>query len=175
MSGVDNFNKFKNGVNVKNYKKLKQAGTLILQDADKIIPIDTGFLANSKFQKENLNPDGFDHVHKNDGLSAKSKVKGSWFDKFKRKKEGFVPVKNNIVPFEKTKNELGDFSQDDVDRYMKEMYSTKTKSGDSRGFRTIGGNIGVDAKTAEKIHGYLCTRGIIKVIGSRTRILKEVV
>jgi hypothetical protein len=57
MSAVDNFNKFKNGVNAKIYKALKQAGTLILADADKIIPIDTGFLANSKFQKENLNPE----------------------------------------------------------------------------------------------------------------------
>lgn len=92
-------------------------------------------------------------------------------------------IKSNIIPFETfvhvDKNPVtlstSSFTKDEVDDYVKCMYETKTASGDSRGFKTIAKDIGIDVKKAEKIKAHLEMIGVVKVVGNRTRIIKEVV
>jgi hypothetical protein len=133
------------------------------------------------------------YVDKEPQLSGNSKVGGFLSGVFKRKKGKLSGVTNNIVPFKLKK--LVDVDKESrlsakceveqiltdadmkkyIEKYLDCMYSTRTKIGDSRGFKYIGGQIGIDAKTAEKIKAHLETLGIIEVRGSRTKILKEVV
>jgi len=67
------------------------------------------------------------------------------------------------------------FTDSEVSQYLEVMNNTKTQAGYAKGFKFIGGKIGIDNDTAEKIHGYLCTKGIVRVEGTRTKILKEVI
>jgi hypothetical protein len=97
-------------------------------------------------------------------------------------KIGFVVDRKNSVvdnqPILCTKTKVAvvdnrNFTDSDVSKYLEVMNNTKTQAGYSKGFKYIGSKIGLDNDTSEKIHGYLCTKGLVVVEGTRTKILVE--
>jgi hypothetical protein len=69
---------------------------------------------------------------------------------------------------------IRDFSDDDYQAYITYM-SNNQKNGYAPGYSSIASGIGVNTEVARSIKNHLEREGVVKVQGSRTRILKEVV
>ncbi len=75
----------------------------------------------------------------------------------------------NIIKFDK----VSDFNDGDLKKYIEYMNATAI-DGISQGYCKIAKNIGIPVNKANKIKGYLEQKNIIKTIGGKTEILKNI-
>jgi hypothetical protein len=75
----------------------------------------------------------------------------------------------NLVKFDK----VSDFNDGDLKKYIEYMNSTAI-DGISQGYCKIAKNIGIPVNKANKIKGYLEQKNIIKTVGGKTEIIKNI-
>jgi hypothetical protein len=75
----------------------------------------------------------------------------------------------NIIKFDK----VSDFNDGDLKKYIEYMNATAI-DGISQGYCKIAKNIGIPVNKANKIKGYLEQKNIIKTIGGKTEIIKNI-